>query len=206
MKFIIRKLFLLFFLILFANHSYSINEDKAREFVVSIGNQAIKILKIPFDDKTKRKQELRNLLQEKFNMKVISKAILGREISKNTPSKKLDKFADIFEIHIVNVYSSQLGTYKGQVFTVKDSKIKNNKDAYVYSTIESPEYPTTNIAWRVRNFKEGLKVIDMQVENVSLLKTKKNDFAGILSSEGIDGLINKLNKMNNMPDLKVPGE
>ena len=38
------------------------------------------------------------------------------------------------------------------------------------------------------------------------LKTKKNDFASILSSEGIDGLINKLNKMNNMPDLKVPGE
>ena len=206
MRLIIKKLFLLFFLLLFVNHSYAINEEKAKAFVVSIGNQAIKILKIPIDDKTKRKQELRNLLRAKFNMKVISKAILGREISKKTPKNKLDKFADIFEIHIVNVYSSQLGTYKGQVFTVKDSNVKNNKDAYVYSTIESPEYPTTNIAWRVRNFKEGLKVIDMQVENVSLLKTKKNDFASILSTEGIDGLINKLNKMNNMPDLKVPGE
>ena len=46
----------------------------------------------------------------------------------------------------------------------------------------------------------------MQVEGVSLLRTKKNDFAMILGNEGIDGLINKLNKMNNMPDLKIPGE
>ena len=46
----------------------------------------------------------------------------------------------------------------------------------------------------------------MQIEGVSLLRTKKNDFAMILNSEGLDGLITKLEKMNRMPDLKIPGE
>ena len=206
MKIFSKIILFLFFAFLLAKNITALDEASTKSFVVDIGNQAIKILKIPVDDKEKRKRELQNLLQEKFDMPFIAKIILGKEVYKTISDKKFEKFTNIFEIHIVKVYSSQLGTYKGQVFTVKDSKIKNNKDAYVYSTIESPEYPTTNIAWRVRNFKEGLKVIDMQVENVSLLKTKKNDFAGILSSEGIDGLINKLNKMNNMPDLKVPGE
>ena len=204
MNFILRNCFLLIFSLVSFDLS-AIEEEEAKSFVVSIGNQAIKILKIPVDDKNKRKQELRNLLQEKFDMRFISKVILGKEISKNTSPDKLENFAKIFELHIVNIYSSQLGTYKGQKFTVKNTNIKK-KDAFVYSTIESPEYPTTNIVWRVRDRENGLKVIDMQVEGVSLLRTKKNDFAMILGNEGIDGLINKLNKMNNMPDLKIPGE
>jgi phospholipid transport system substrate-binding protein len=195
-------LFTTFFLI---NNIYSLDEPSTRSFVVDIGNQAIKILKIPVDDKEKRKRELQNLLQQKFDMKLIAKVILGKEVSKNMSKEKLNTFADILETHIVNVYSSQLGTYKGQKFSVKNTDIKK-KDAFVYSTIESPEWPVTNIVWRVRERNNILKVIDMQVEGVSLLRTKKNDFAMILEKSGIDGLISILNEMNKMPDLKIPGE
>ena len=84
----------------------------------------------------------------------------------------LKTFSEIFEVHIVQIYSSQLGTYKGQVFEVNNTEIKN-KDAFVYSTITSPDYPTTNIVWRIRERNNIPKVIDMQVEGVSLLRTKK---------------------------------
>ena len=187
------------------NNAIAISENEANNFIVDIGNQAIKILKIPVDDKEKRKQELQSLLQEKFAMPFIAKIILGKEINKTISEEKFKKFANIFEVHIVNVYSSQLGTYKGQKFTVKNTEIKK-KDAFVYSTIASPDYPTTNIVWRVRDLGKGLKVIDMQVEGVSLLRTKRNDFKMVLDSQGIDGLIMTLESMNQMPDLKIPGE
>ena len=187
------------------NNANAISENEANNFIVDIGNQAIKILKIPVDDKEKRKQELQNLLQEKFAMPFIAKRILGKKINKTISEEKFKKFANIFEVHIVNVYSSQLGTYKGQKFTVKNTEIKK-KDAFVYSTIASPDYPTTNIVWRVRDLGKGLKVIDMQVEGVSLLRTKRNDFKMVLDSQGIDGLIMALETMNQLPDLKIPGE
>ena len=95
--------------------------------------------------------------------------------------------------------------YKGQKFTVKNTEIKK-KDAFVYSSIESPDFPTTNIVWRVRDLGKGLKVIDMQVEGVSLLRTKRNDFKMVLDSQGIDGLIMTLESMNQLPDLKIPGD
>ena len=82
----------------------------------------------------------------------------------------------------------------------------NKKDAFVYSTIESPDYPTTNIVWRLRERESIPKVIDMQVEGVNLLRTKKNDFAMILDQIGLDGLISKLDQMNQISDLKIPGE
>ena len=196
---------LTFIFSLVLNNANAISENEANDFIVDIGNQAIKILKIPVDDKEKRKQELQNLLQEKFAMPFIAKIILGKEINKTISEEKFKKFANIFEVHIVNVYSSQLGTYKGQKFTVKNTEIKK-KDAFVYSTIASPDYPTTNIVWRVRDLSKGLKVIDMQVEGVSLLRTKRNDFKMVLDSQGIDGLIMALETMNQLPDLKIPGE
>ena len=203
MNFLIRYFFIFF--LFFSNSAFSLDTEKAKSFVVDIGNQAIKILKIPVDDKEKRKNELRNLLQEKFDMELISKVILGGNVVKNSSSAQLKKFAEIFELHIVKIYSSQLGTYKGQVFEVNNTEIKK-KDAFVYSTITSPDYPTTNIVWRIRERNTVPKVIDMQVEGVSLLRTKKNDFAMILNQIGLEGLIQKLDEMNKISDLKIPGE
>ncbi len=199
------KNFLILLCFLFSYTVSGLDSEKAKSFVIDIGNQAIKILKIPVDDKQKRKNELQNLLQEKFDMKLISKVILGSKVTKSATSDQLNKFSKAFELHIVKIYSSQLGTYKGQVFTVNNTEIKK-KDAFVYSTIESPDYPTTNIVWRLRERGSIPKVIDMQVEGVSLLRTKKNDFAMILDQIGLDGLISKLDQMNQISDLKIPGE
>ena len=199
------KKFLILLCFLFSYSVSGLDSEKAKSFVIDIGNQAIKILKIPVDDKQKRKNELQNLLQEKFDMKLISKVILGSKVTKSATSDQLNKFSKAFELHIVKIYSSQLGTYKGQVFTVNNTEIKK-KDAFVYSTIESPDYPTTNIVWRLRERGSIPKVIDMQVEGVSLLRTKKNDFAMILDQIGLDGLISKLDQMNQISDLKIPGE
>ena len=203
MNFLLKYFFIFF--IFFSNSAFSLDEEKAKLFVVDIGNQAIKILKIPVDDKEKKKNELRSLLQEKFDMDLISKVILGGKVVKSSTSEQLKKFAEVFEIHIVKIYSSQLGTYKGQTFEVKKTEI-NKKDAFVYSTITSPDYPTTNIVWRIREREDVPKVIDMQVEGVSLLRTKKNDFAMILNQIGLEGLIEKLDEMNKISDLKIPGE
>ena len=199
------KNFLILLCFLFSYTVSGLDSEKAKSFVIDIGNQAIKILKIPVDDKQKRKNELQNLLQEKFDMQLISKVILGSKVTKSATSDQLNKFSKAFELHIVKIYSSQLGTYKGQVFTVNNTEIKK-KDAFVYSTIESPDYPTTNIVWRLRERESIPKVIDMQVEGVSLLRTKKNDFAMILDQIGLDGLISKLDQMNQISDLKIPGE
>ena len=138
-------------------------------------------------------------------MELISKVILGGPVVKGASDEQLKYFSEIFEIHIVQIYSSQLGTYKGQVFEVNNTEVKN-KDAFVYSTITSPDYPTTNIVWRIRERDNIPKVIDMQVEGVSLLLTKKNDFEMILNQICLNGLIENLDEMNKNSDLKIPVE
>ena len=80
-----------FLMCLLINNTLAITENDANQFVVDIGNQAIKILKIPVDDKEKRKKELQNLLQEKFDMPFIARIILGKEVFKILPCKEYEK-------------------------------------------------------------------------------------------------------------------
>ena len=87
------KNFLILLCFLFSYTVSGLDSEKAKSFVIDIGNQAIKILKIPVDDKQKRKNELQNLLQEKFDMQLISKVILGSKVTKSATSDQLNKFS-----------------------------------------------------------------------------------------------------------------
>ena len=64
MKNLLRYLFIVFFLL--SHSSFSLDSEKSKSFVIEIGNQAIKILKIPVDDKQKRKNELIILVTPKI--------------------------------------------------------------------------------------------------------------------------------------------
>jgi hypothetical protein len=86
-KYFIITLSLFFFL---QKTVFAINEKDATFFVEDIGTQAIKILKIPVDDKEKRKTELQTLLEEKFAMPFIAKLILGKKHLKVFQKKSLN--------------------------------------------------------------------------------------------------------------------
>ncbi len=199
------KILILNFFILISSIAYSIESNDARSFIEGIGNQAIKILKIPVDDRNKRNEEFRDLLQKKFDMNLISKAILGKEILKQASEEQISVFAKTLEEHIVRVYTSQLGVYKGQVFKINETVVKKN-DAFVYTSIDTGDTPSYNIVWRVRDKEDKLKVIDIAVEGVSLLRTKRADFKMLVDTLGLDGLIRRLKEMNSSPSLKTPGE
>ena len=90
MNFLFKYFFIVF--LFFSNSALGLDENEAKSFVIDIGNQAIKILKIPVDDKEKKKNELRNLLQEKFDMELISKVILGGGVVKSSSDEQLKSF------------------------------------------------------------------------------------------------------------------
>ena len=53
MNFLLKYILIVF--LFFSNAAFSLDNEKVKSFVIDIGNQAIKILKIPVDDKEKEK-------------------------------------------------------------------------------------------------------------------------------------------------------
>ena len=103
-----------------------------------------------------------------------------------------------------DAFKDDLGQFSELMFRQLISESGYTEDSYVEGTRQ--DLAREQMVETIRSSLIIPKVIDMQVEGVSLLRTKKNDFAMILDQIGLDGLINKLDQMNQISDLKIPGE
>jgi len=175
--------------------AFSIEEKDAVSYVTEIGFQAINILKTPIEDIVTREKLFREMFNSKFDKKLIHRAVLGKT-SKGVTKEELSRFGKAFDEHIIKIYASQLGVYSDQLFVVDKIIKRDRKDTIVLSHIEHATAPPLRIDWRLRDRGKGPKIIDIAIEGVSLLATKRADFSSTIKKGGIHLLINDLEEKN----------
>jgi phospholipid transport system substrate-binding protein len=179
----------------FSKYSYAINENMAVQYIEKVGQKAINILKTPIKDLQKRELLFEQMLNNNFDKKLIHRAVLGRA-SKGASKEQLVRFGKAFDKHIVKVYASQLGVYSNQLFIIDKAFKKGKKDTIVSTHIEHETAPPLRIDWRLRDRGEGIKIIDIAIEGVSLLATKRADFGASIKKGGLHALIIDLETKN----------
>ena len=175
--------------------AFSIEEKDAVSYVTEIGFQAIEILKTPIEDIVTREKLFREMFNGKFDKKLIHRAVLGKA-AKGVTKEELSRFGKAFDEHIIKIYASQLGVYSDQLFVVDKVIKRDRKDIIVLSHIEHATAPPLRIDWRLRDRGKGPKIIDIAIEGVSLLATKRADFSSTIKKGGIHLLINDLEEKN----------
>ncbi|PPR28636.1 MAG: hypothetical protein CFH31_00939 [Alphaproteobacteria bacterium MarineAlpha9_Bin1] len=175
--------------------AFSIEEKDAVSYVTEIGFQAINILKTPIEDIVTREKLFREMFNSKFDKKLIHRAVLGKA-AKGVTKEELSRFGKAFDEHIIKIYASQLGVYSDQLFVVDKTIKRDRKDTIVLTHIEHATAPPLRIDWRLRDRGKGPKIIDIAIEGVSLLATKRADFSSTIKKGGIHLLINDLEEKN----------
>ena len=178
-----------------SKYSYAIDENVAVKYIENVGQQAINILKTPIEDLQTRELLFEKMLNNHFDKKLIHRAVLGKA-SKGASESELIRFGKAFDKHIVKVYASQLGVYSNQLFIIDKAFKKGKKDTIVSSHIEHETAPPLRIDWRLRDRGEGTKIIDIAIEGVSLLATKRADFGASIKKGGLHSLIIDLETKN----------
>ena len=178
-----------------SKYSYAIDENAAIKYIEEVGQQAINILKTPIEDLQTRELLFEKMLNNNFDKKLIHRAVLGRA-SKGAAKTELDRFGIAFDKHIVKVYASQLGVYSNQLFIIDKAFKKGKKDTIVSTHIEHETAPPLRIDWRLRDRGKGIKIIDIAIEGVSLLATKRADFGASIKKGGLHALIIDLETKN----------
>ena len=193
---ILKNIFIyLFILFCISKYSYAIDENIAVKYIENVGQQAINILKTPIEDLQTRELLFEKMLNNHFDKKLIHRAVLGKA-SKGASESELIRFGKAFDKHIVKVYASQLGVYSNQLFIIDKAFKKGKKDTIVSSHIEHETAPPLRIDWRLRDRGEGTKIIDIAIEGVSLLATKRADFGASIKKGGLHSLIIDLETKN----------
>ena len=161
------------------NNSYSIEPDV---FVQSTVNRASQVLS---DNLSKDQKiiELKSIAAETVDIKGIGMYTLGsyRKILSEDQKKE---YAILFEQYFLKTFSSRLAEYSNPEIEVKSKEELNKNYTMVSSVLISTEKrPEVRIDWRIYTKNpDDLKIRDLIIEGLSLVRTQKEEFASIIES------------------------
>lgn len=139
-------------------------------------------------------QVLRQILEQQLMPHVdhvyAALSVLGTH-AKDIPREKLDPFFEQFRLYLLTTYSNSLSNYTNQIVEFEPSRlIENKKIVSVKGTIKEAGKPDISITFQVRRNKENQwKAFDLVAEGISMVQSKRAEFAPLLRQKGIDSVI-----------------
>ena len=175
------------------SNSYSIEPDV---FVQSTVNRASKVLSdnLSKDQKIKK---LKFIAAETVDIKGIGMYTLG-SYRKTLSENQKKEYDTLFKQYFLKTFSSRLAEYSNPEIEVKFKKELNKNYTMVSSILIATEQrPEVKIDWRIYTKNpDDLKIRDLIIEGLSLVRTQKEEFSSIIRSNdgNIDALFTELRK------------
>ena len=162
-------------------------------FVREFSVQAIGVLADHSLSGDSRQQAFRDLLTAGFDVKAISRFVLGRYWRKATEAERAE-FTGLFEDLIVATYSKKFSDYSGQTLKVEAIREENEKIAAVASRILRQSGEPIRIDWRLLRRGESWRIVDVVVEGMSMVLSQRSEYAAVIKGDGgkIEGLLVRL--------------
>ncbi len=178
--------------------------DEAKDFIQNVANRAVSILQREDVNDAERLRVFQAILEEAFNIPFLARLALGRYRSRAT-EEQLAEYEMLFGDFVLNRYSTILNAYSGEEFVVTSAREAGGRDVYVRSDIVGSR-DQTSVDWRVRKYGDSLKIIDVVVENISMVISQREEFASVINREGFEGLLRRLRNMQAETRERLGGE
>ena len=182
---------LAFALALFVVPAKAAAPSDAASFINDLINTALKTLdnkQLSADDRAKT---FRELLDKDFDMPRISRFVLGPYWREASDQEK-QQFQKLFEDYVVRSYSKSFSEYSGEQMKVTGSRPESETSTLVQSQVIRQNGPPAKVDWRVRKQDNDFKIVDVDVEGVSMVLTQREEFSSVIQRSG--GTVAGLNK------------
>ena len=178
--------------------------DDARDFINSLAEKAITNVADAQISEVERAERFRKLFSESFSIPDISRFVLSRYWKVATPEQQ-QEFVHLFEDVTVLTWARRFRDYKGEKLEVLSAAKEGEHGWTVDSKIQKQQPPAVPVRWKLRETPNGLRIIDIAVQGVSLAITHRDDFnAQMQANEGnFDTLLSNLR--TKIDQLKAAG-
>ena len=167
--------------------------NDASGFVRALGDRVVAILRDERRDNASRRAALRGVFLESFDTRAIARFALGRHWRVATDAQKA-RYLDLFPTYVADIYAGRLSNDAGEVFVVLRERRRDTNRTLVNAEIRRPDGGPLKIDFRLRRYPDGFRVFDVLVEGLSLVITKRDEFAAVIRRNGLDGLLSLLEK------------
>ncbi len=132
---------------------------------------------------TARQQRFAALLKENFDIPRIARYVLGRYWLSASDAER-QAFSQLFQQWVIRTYSTRLGDFRGDGIKVTGSRPESDSGAVVTTQIVRADAPPINLEWRVHRDDSGYKIVDVDVEGVSMALTEREEVASVIQRNG----------------------
>ena len=160
-------------------------------FVDGLVGAALQTLRNPALADGEREARLGAVLSENFDIPRIARYVLGRYWLVASDDERR-AFSRLFERWVIRTYAARLAQYTGESVKVTGARPESDTGAVVTSQIIHPSGPPTRVEWRVRREGDGYRVLDVDVEGVSMALTERDEVAATIQRTG--GTVASLNR------------
>ena len=138
-----------------------------------------------------RATAFREILTGTFELKTLARFTLGR-YWRIASSDQRKEYRRLFEEFLVLAYANRFRDLSGVELRVTSVRAINKRDQLVLSEVDpGGGRPPIRIGWRVRDTGNGLRIVDVIVDGISMSVTQRDQFAAAIRSAGgkVDGLL-----------------
>lgn len=196
LKNIIFSIIILFALSINAQTSNYSDEEK---FVSTFTEEAISILGNDTINDSEKTKAFTSLVMSSIDLSLISKFVLARSWKESSDDQK-QRYLIAFKDYFVNSYANKLDQYSGEKIAIIDSE-EAGKYVIVNSNIvrEGTDTLKINLKWRLLNRDGQIKIIDLNIEGISLIIAQREEFQSFLANNNydLDKLIEKIISVSN---------
>jgi len=173
-------------------------DEDAGAFLISFGKRAADEINNESLSEADREQRFRELFNEVIDVPAIGRFVLGIHWRRAT-AKQREDFLAVFEDMAVQRFlpmiTRQSAEYAEKSFSIVDVRRHDtNKDSvFVTSSLDREEGPPVRMIWHLREHDGRFKVIDINIEGLSMALTLRREYGSVVKrSGGVDGLVNLL--------------
>ena len=186
-----------FFMIM--NNVFASSFSVEKDFVSNFADSAINILSDNEILEGEKNSKFTDLVMSAIDLNLISKFVLSKTWKNATDDQK-ERYIRAFKNYFINSYANKLDQYSGEQVEVVDAE-EAGKYVIVNSFIyrEGTDTLKINLKWRLLNRDGEIKIIDLNIEGISLIIAQREEFQSFLANnEGdLEKLIEKIVSVSN---------
>ena len=145
-------------------------------------------LKTP-EKKDERQQRILAVINRIFDFRGMARSSLGRSWN-SISAEQQNRFVSLFARLVEQRYIGKIDAYHDQQVIYKDQRVRDDR-ARVYTAIldKDVEIP---IDYSLEREHDKWLIMDLRIENVSLVANYRRDFNSIIRKEKFSGLVEKI--------------
>jgi phospholipid transport system substrate-binding protein len=164
-------------------------ERSPREVVQGTSDQVLAVLAEKDLSKEARRERVKAIVLRSTDFDTLSRLVLARNWSRFTPAQQ-EEFKREFESHLSATYGRRLDTYRNEKVTIVGDRKEANGDWTVQTRIlRGGGTKDVVVDYRLRQNAGDWKVIDMIIEQVSLVANFRSQFQEIVGNGGPEKLL-----------------